>query len=642
MGKDDPIGCPDPFAQKVIKIDGVSSVAMDAPQVSPVQEFSPTVDEVRNALCLDDDNDFHASEGGGQVAEGDRARKIHLSRTSNGTNPLQKSTSAPPQTSKVACEQAGGRRLKATKIVLEAGQKRALSPGQKQATSQQSRRVSRKSLDKQGPRRSLPSRAARPVQTRRSGPLVTKAPQSEAPVAKPAVPEPSTSSRAPAKTNLQREAELGLTCIRCKNSGRVAITSLGGKNIGRCGSCKYTSTPTELLTMQREAAANCPAAFTQKKLSESIAQRATTEKDDASKAPMDVTQNAQPSEKTTESVANVMLITESEWSALLQTVEDLKKDSETKERRLTELEATVQYLQRENSSLKRAAKVTNEEERPATTPRRVPQQQKAPLMAPPKGDSAVRALQELPQEPDAPLGQETKSAVNDSPPSFLQAAKANWSPDVMRRLIEARTELIKANFVRQRKLKIRAFYFRNAQRGKISDLRSILAKVLPWECRVGISFIGGSIVEILADIDTAKRIYMVDRLNALRWKFVPDYDIFSDSLKKTTTDLSDTLRTLKNLEMVKHRTSLCLKYVRNPDAEDWYNGKLAEAERRIAELPPITDEESNEGPQTEHDQTTPMDAEPAAAAPVDADGFTLVTRRSSKPKSPARASAQRV
>ena len=98
-------------------------------------------------------------------------------------------------------------------------------------------------------------------------------------------------------------------------------------------------------------------------------------------------------------------------------------------------------------------------------------------------------------------------------------------------------------------------------------LWNILVKVLPLQCTVGVSVIGGSIVEIQADAETTNRVTL------LGWTFRPDWNIFSDSQKKVTDDLVEALRTLKNLEMVRHRLNVCPKCTQSQDGEERYNLK---------------------------------------------------------------------
>ena len=238
-----------------------------------------------------------------------------------------------------------------------------MSPGKKAVSGQQPRRVARKSLDKLGPRRSLPARNAKSAYSRTANPVPAAANVGPPPRVQNAGPSaiiPKT-PRAPVKTNLQREAELGITCIRCENTGRVAITTLAGKKIGSFRSCKYTSTPAELVAMQREAEAKCPAAFTKKVILDSHTPdtsdgqaRKLPHSTNAPSTAMQVDQEAEQPPTDTQRADNVNLITESKWNNILQQVEYLKRDSKANEKRLTELEAFMQALRRENRELKNA------------------------------------------------------------------------------------------------------------------------------------------------------------------------------------------------------------------------------------------------------------------------------------------------
>ena len=610
MGKDDPIGRPDPFAQKVIKVAGVSS---DAPQVSLVKEFTPSVEEIQSALGLSSQEATAGSSSGAREVAAEKSKGPATSGTLNGENPTPGSGIANGK-----APTANSSRLQAGNIVSEAGQKRNLSPASKERNTGGARRVSRRSTGSTGPRRVITRRSLSNAGARPSTPAAAALSRSDGKAqatgssahALDKSRSKTNADTSSSKTNLQREAELGLACIRCKAQGTIAVTTLAGRKIGRCSRCKHASTPEELQAMVRKAEQNNPAAFCQAKLQTAAAPPAQQLQSQAPKEPSSANAGDE-----------IILITRDEWNALLRKVEVLQRDSEAKTQKIKALDTVLSGLREENQALKQT-----------TAERGAP---RSSGIAESHREHPVRALEPPPpvkqvQNASIPGGTESAEACHDETTtgaSYLKAAKTNWSPDVQRRLLEARAAMIKANLIRQRKLTIRAYYFRNVQRGKMSELRSILAKILPYECRVGISFIGGSIIELLADARTADRIDLMERLRFLRWRPVVDYEIFNDSLKKSATDLPGSLRTLKNLEMVRHRMALCLKYARHPDAEEWYKARKAEAERRIAALPPLTEDEgaANET-LARKDDIDMVTAKPNVPL-TDEDGFTSVVRK---------------
>ena len=468
------------------------------------------------------------------------------------------------------------------------------------------------------------------------------------------------------KLNIQREAEIGLKCLRCKSKACIKVVRLQGKQVGRCASCKWVSKPDELQQMQRKAVGECPAAFCANEMESNVTTDGRPEgsntlagKDTAHMEGGNET-NVQGKPTEVEPVAvdvaghHAMLITKDEWTSLLRQVEILRKDSDEKTRKLQQLETSIATLTAENKELKSKLMTTRPQVgRPVLKASVLSNQPAIQQQAPMNVDSAGRVQVSAETVPDTEQRTEANPRTDANPrtetnpktaeTSYASAARKAFSPDVLKRLIEARTALIQAKFIRQRKLNVRAFYFRNVQRGKISELRRVIATAFPWECRLKISFIGGSLVEILADTKTAADVDLVGRAAILRWKYVADYDPFSDSLKKTKNSLPDELRTLRNLEMVRHRMALCEKYAQHEDALQWYKQQKEEAERRIEAIPKQTTPAMGEDGDLAMQACEQTNAEPLTEAnkrqpDQDSDGFTFVTRKT-KQKLPERLSS---
>lgn len=137
MGKDDPIGRRDPFAQKIIAIDGISLKAVDAPQVSPIAEFTPTSEEVADSLDFSEkDSAVLVNNTTAEKRASCASTRLQKSRGSGTPNRHISLESANGSGSAIDVESSGKERdrvskdvrLTALPILETAGKKRALSP----------------------------------------------------------------------------------------------------------------------------------------------------------------------------------------------------------------------------------------------------------------------------------------------------------------------------------------------------------------------------------------------------------------------------------------------------------------------------------------------------------------------------------
>ena len=126
MGKDGPIGRRDPFAQKVIKIAGVS---INEPQASSVREFTPSVEEVQSALGLNEKEAGVSVDCVDEKGLPESLKEKGSLGTLNGQNASRRTEVIPQERSwSDVLPEGGNGMLQALNIVTEAGQKRTLSP----------------------------------------------------------------------------------------------------------------------------------------------------------------------------------------------------------------------------------------------------------------------------------------------------------------------------------------------------------------------------------------------------------------------------------------------------------------------------------------------------------------------------------
>jgi len=159
--------------------------------------------------------------------------------------------------------------------------------------------------------------------------------------------------------------------------------------------------------------------------------------------------------------------------------------------------------------------------------------------------------------------------------------------------------------------RVTAVYLKNVQGGPIGTVRRSLRESLPSWALLGLSFLGGSILEVVtADAQKAR---LVHTMRLMGIQELTAFSIFDDSLKKLKSGIHNDERTRRNVEKVQQRMRKIISGSQSMYAWRWYDQQLQEAERRLDALP-RTAMDASKG--TQHNQTSPGE-----------EGWVLVTGR---------------
>lgn len=112
-------------------------------------------------------------------------------------------------------------------------------------------------------------------------------------------------------------------------------------------------------------------------------------------------------------------------------------------------------------------------------------------------------------------------------------------------------------------------YFKNIKRCRIGPLRAALRQILPSWAVLGLSFVGGSILEVLSDIKLESRV--VHLMKVINVRQVRGFNILRDGVKKEVKE-DDVY--LKNVQAAKRRFARCIQTCRSEYAKDWYSRQV--------------------------------------------------------------------
>jgi hypothetical protein len=138
-------------------------------------------------------------------------------------------------------------------------------------------------------------------------------------------------------------------------------------------------------------------------------------------------------------------------------------------------------------------------------------------------------------------------------------------PALQDSLTAARAAL--SSFRRTPPLRPMALYFSRVVRGPLSTFRAALRQCLPASALLGLSFVGGSVCEVVTAEQHQARVISSFRL--LGFPHLASFDPTGDALKATTV-LTPSTRRSTNLLAAYRRWSACADSSRHPVAAQWY------------------------------------------------------------------------
>lgn len=144
-----------------------------------------------------------------------------------------------------------------------------------------------------------------------------------------------------------------------------------------------------------------------------------------------------------------------------------------------------------------------------------------------------------------------------------------------------------------------AVYFKNLRRGPIGSLRRALRKCLPAWAILGLSFVGGSILEIVTD--RRQRDRLVTTMKIMGIIEVPNFVIKKAAKAVEGNGGSGSLDSRNETALVR-RLNYCIEHSRSFAATRWY-------ERKLAEMRPCQRETSRRADKASRNTTMEMEVD---------------------------------
>lgn len=156
-------------------------------------------------------------------------------------------------------------------------------------------------------------------------------------------------------------------------------------------------------------------------------------------------------------------------------------------------------------------------------------------------------------------------------------------PDPQRQALHATMHALEVhNLKRDRSPAVDVVYTRDIRRAPLGQIRRSLQHGVPASALLGLSFIGGSILEIVT-LKSQKQ-NLVETLRLLGVQPMPNFCMTDDALKKQTSTLDADSREKENLDRIIRRMQRCVGNSRNSLATRWYAAQLEKANTRLAEI----------------------------------------------------------
>lgn len=153
---------------------------------------------------------------------------------------------------------------------------------------------------------------------------------------------------------------------------------------------------------------------------------------------------------------------------------------------------------------------------------------------------------------------------------------------IREKILKTKNILDQANLLVTYKPKPGAVYFKIVRRGPICATRTALRQSLPSCAVLGLSFVGGSMLEIIPDGRLKDR--LITTLEALSLQEVPKFDVYAATAKAREEHTSTEKGDMNNVHMVVKRMNECINTSRKVFARKWYETTKNKAEEVLESM----------------------------------------------------------
>lgn len=151
-------------------------------------------------------------------------------------------------------------------------------------------------------------------------------------------------------------------------------------------------------------------------------------------------------------------------------------------------------------------------------------------------------------------------------------------PSMRDKINRMKQSLIQNKCIELQKPKVTPLYFKNIKRCRIGGIRAALRETLPSWAVLGLSFVGGSILEVLCDEKLQRR--LVYTLALVNIRQVKNFDVLKDGVKHLK---NDKLSKIKNIDGAKRRLERCVTTTTSQYAREWYINQVARCAQILEE-----------------------------------------------------------
>lgn len=208
-----------------------------------------------------------------------------------------------------------------------------------------------------------------------------------------------------------------------------------------------------------------------------------------------------------------------------------------------------------------------------------------------------------------------------------QIGKLNLPQNLSEKIKKSKMILEQTGICQKAEPNLIPVYFSNVKRGPINVLRKALRESLPSWSVVGLSFIGGSVLEVLTDRRLKDR--LVTTLQAMGLKEIINFDLFKINYHWKKTDTEKAREDEKRqLERALYRLKGCLKYSGYGPAHRWYKQKVEDGENKLQDINKKlrSDPVVNEEQRSQEGQQVPPKARESPTTP-DSEGWQIVGKK---------------
>ncbi len=198
------------------------------------------------------------------------------------------------------------------------------------------------------------------------------------------------------------------------------------------------------------------------------------------------------------------------------------------------------------------------------------------------------------QQPGEPTHASDQQMItmNTGPEMKTQPKRPSWkevvahsrpanqiSNAMLTKINKMKNTLLENKCIMVKQPKVEAFYFRNIRRSPLGRLRAALRQSLPAWAILGLSFIGGSVLEVLCDCRLQHQLIATLKIAGIQ--NIKLFDILNDGLKREGNHQQNPLN---NLRAARRRLGQCAHKARNVFAKEWYTNQEHRVRTAIYEL----------------------------------------------------------